>query len=112
MNLEQFWQLIERTNIESEREPSRQYELLIKALVEMSVQDIIHYDRFHTTLMNRAYVTDVWNAACIVTHCGDDSFTDFRAWLIAQGKTNYERVLRDPDSLVDIVEVENRQRVS
>ena len=31
--------------------------------------------------------------------CSDDSFLDFRAWLIAQGKETYLEALRDPDTL-------------
>jgi len=33
--------------------------------------------------------------------CGDDTFTDFRSWVIAQGRATYERFLSDPDSIVD-----------
>jgi hypothetical protein len=60
--------------------------------------------------MNRAYTSDVWNAAYMMTSCSDDSFTDFRGWLIAQGKTIFEETLRDPDSLSDVVVVENRDQ--
>ena len=31
--------------------------------------------------------------------CSDDSFSDFRMWLIAQGKEVYLNALKDPDSL-------------
>ena len=33
------------------------------------------------------------------TGCSDDSFSDFRMWLIAQGKDVYLNALKDPDSL-------------
>ena len=32
---------------------------------------------------------------------GDDTFTDFRSWVIAQGHTTYERFRTEPDSIVD-----------
>jgi hypothetical protein len=40
MNLNQFWQLIETTHAESEGIPPRQFDLLVQALVEMSVSEI------------------------------------------------------------------------
>ena len=33
------------------------------------------------------------------TGCSDDGFSDFRMWLIAQGKEVYLNALKDPDSL-------------
>src|SRR5688500_17495446 len=110
MNLEQFWKLIEQTHAESSGLPERQFNLLVQALVQMSERDIIDFDCFFEILMGRAYTTDVMNAAYVVTSCGDDSFMDFRGWLIAQGKTIYENVLRNPDSLADIVTVEDRNQ--
>lgn len=110
MNIEQFWQFIERTHAEAKGVPELQFELLIQALIELSEKDIKDCDRILRTLMNRAYTTDVWNAAYIITSCSDDSFMDFRGWLIAQGKTIYENVLHEPDSLADIVTVEDREQ--
>lgn len=36
--------------------------------------------------------------------CSDDSFIDFRAWLVGQGKAVYMAALKDPDSLADAPE--------
>ncbi len=33
--------------------------------------------------------------------CSDDGFDYFRGWLVAQGRTVWERALADPDSLAD-----------
>ncbi|HVU11617.1 MAG TPA: DUF4240 domain-containing protein [Phototrophicaceae bacterium] len=103
MHIDEFWELIEQTHRESDGVSPRQSELLIAALVQMDEAEIVRFDYIFMTLMNRAYTTDVWNAAYIMTSCGDDSFSDFRGWLIAQGKAIYENVLHDPDSLADIV---------
>jgi len=110
MNVKEFWQLIEKTHTESGALPERQFDLLVQALVEMSERDIMNYHRIFETLMNRVYTTDVWNAAYIIRSYGDDSFSDFRGWLIAQGKTVFENVLCDPDNLADFVPVEARDQ--
>lgn len=34
--------------------------------------------------------------------CSDDSFIDFRAWLVSQGRDVYMAALKDPDSLADV----------
>ncbi len=112
MDVEQFWQLIERTHDESGGSPPHQFELLVQALVQMTEKEILAFDRIFETLMNRAYTTDVWNAAYTMTSCGDDSFTDFRGWLIAQGKAIYERTLHDPDSLADVVAFEDADQTT
>jgi hypothetical protein len=36
--------------------------------------------------------------------CSDDMFEYFRAWLVAQGRETFDRVLADPQSLADLDE--------
>jgi hypothetical protein len=48
------------------------------------------------------YRWDVWAAACLIGGgCSDDSFIDFRAGLIAQGRVWYQKAADSPDSLAD-----------
>ena len=48
----------------------------------------------------------MWAAGFIINSgCSDDGFTDFRGWLIAQGKAIYESALDDPETLVDVASV-------
>lgn len=47
----------------------------------------------------------LWSAARLMSGCcidTDGSFTDFRCWLIAQGKEPYLAALKDPDSLAKL----------
>ncbi|MBA3868838.1 MAG: DUF4240 domain-containing protein [Anaerolineae bacterium] len=110
MNLSEFWQLIAQTHADSVGMPPRQFDRLVQTLVAIPVRDILDYDRIHETLMNRAYTSDVWNAAYMMTSCGDDSFSDFRGWLIAQGKATFEKTLHDPDYLAEVVVIEAREQ--
>jgi hypothetical protein len=45
---------------------------------------------------------DLWAAAyALLGGCGDDSFMDFRTWLLLHGRDAIEKVVRDPDGLVE-----------
>lgn len=109
MNIEQFWQLIDKTHAASDGDPEKQMQLLIDELVTMPVEAIFDYQRIQDSLEDRAYRSDLWNAAYIIGEgCGDDSFMDFRAWLIAQGQHVFEAALQNPDTLADVVSVDGR----
>ncbi len=47
----------------------------------------------------------LWSAARLMSECcidTDSSFTDFRGWLIAQGRETYLAALKNPDSLAKL----------
>jgi hypothetical protein len=47
---------------------------------------------------DETYRTDLWALAYLLRGgCSDDSFMDFRAWLILQGREAYAGALEDPD---------------
>lgn len=52
-----------------------------------------------------AGTADLWAAADLIQGgCGDDAFTDFRAWLVGRGQAVYDAALLDPDSLADVLD--------
>ena len=107
MNIEEFWKLIHRTREASDGDVSKQVELLVEALVQLSVEEILDYETIMYNLMDRAYDAALWDAAYIIgCGCGDSGFSDFRAWLVAQGQDVYDKALADPESLVDLIEVD------
>ena len=105
MNEKQFWQLIEETQTASQGSCKQQADLLRLRLVSLSAEDIIEFDRLFQHFQDKAYSWHLWSAAIIIGDggCSDDSFTDFRAWLIGQGKDTYYDVLDNPDRLADII---------
>jgi len=105
---EEFWQLIDKTREESGNNPTKQAELLVKALSVMSDDDIFDYQRIHDSYFQTAFRTDLWDAVEIIYSAGDDGFMDFRAWLIGQGLRVFEQALNNPDSIADLISVENR----
>jgi len=106
MNIDTFWNLIDITRNASGGNIPKQSDLLIEALAQGSVDEIFAFEKIMDDLMDNAYDAALWDAAYIIgCGCGDDGFKDFRGWLIAQGKVVYEKALADPESLVDLIEI-------
>ena len=107
MNIEFFWNLVEETYKSSKGNLPKQVELLTELLAQKSVDDIADYKSIMDDLLDNAYEAGLWDA-CVIINCGcsTDSFSDFRAWLIAHGKEVYEKALVDPEILVDLVKMD------
>jgi hypothetical protein len=64
------------------------------------------FGAFFWTFHGRLYRWDLWAAGKFVNGgMGEDSFSDFRGWIISRGRSVYERVQEEPDSLADLAEV-------
>lgn len=98
MDEQAFWDIIDRARASAK--PFHQ--ALIDDLAARGEQEILDYsDRFDDAAgaLDR---WDVWAAAYLMGRgCSDDSFTGFKAGLVAQGRDWYSRVLTSPDSLAD-----------
>jgi hypothetical protein len=90
----EFWAIIERAASPSE---------LHRELGTLSDEDLLEFERRHTSCGDRAYTWDLWGAAYVINGgCSDDTFEYFRAALISRGREDFERALADPDSMVDM----------
>jgi hypothetical protein len=99
-----FWHLIEQAKAESGGAGERQVELLVSRLAERPVADMLTFRDWIWHFKDIAYTNELWVAAYIIGGgCSDDGFTDFRAGLIAQGKTIFEAALRDPETLAEVL---------
>lgn len=79
----------------------KQLETLVSELNKLSVGQIAGFKLRTEQLMVASYDSRLWCAAnTMMGFCSDDSFDYFRYWLIAQGKTVYEKAIKNPDSLV------------
>jgi hypothetical protein len=80
---------------------------LIRTLSQLSVEELQEFNNCFYRMMARAYRADLWEAVWILEcGCSDDSFEDFREWLIGQGQAVFEKTLSDPDNLADFVSKE------
>lgn len=75
-------------------------------LARRSAQEIIGAQQTLWDLMADSYQNPLWAAAYVVNGgCSDDGFDYFRGWLIAQGRTVFERAVADPDTLAVLPDV-------
>jgi len=94
-----FWDIIETARASAG--PDRPFhESLTDHLATLSEDDILEYHERFEKMHDALYRYDLWAAAYLITGgCSDDSFIDFRAGLIAQGRDWYEQAMTSPDSL-------------
>ena len=108
MQTAQFWQLIDQSRQQATAQNQTHAEALSEILNPLSVAEIIAFEHLFTRYFHEAYDWKLWAAAYLIHGgCSDDGFMDFRAWLIAQGETTYQKVLAHPDLLAEMVEDED-----
>ncbi|MGW2518811.1 DUF4240 domain-containing protein [Streptomyces sp. NPDC001617] len=105
MNTDGFWHLIETARSRTTADlPFDQ--ALVALLACRSRQEILEYEERFDALHDALYRWDIWAAAYLIGGgCSDDSFMDFRAGPIAEGRDWYERAAAIPDSLANHPEV-------
>ena len=107
MDVDSFWQLIDRTRAEAAGDGGsvvrRHVETLTEALEDLPDAELQDFDRHLRRARARANHWDLWAAGYLALGgMSDDSFLDFRTWLITHGRTTYERVLAEPDGVADL----------
>lgn len=113
MDITEFWTLIEAARTQAtdtadapEDDGKAVAAALTERLAATSELTIFEFEQHFETLLAALCRWDVWAAAYLVNRgCSDDSFMDFRAGVIAQGRDWYERVAQNPDTLADHPEV-------
>ena len=106
MNITEFWATIDAARLDAASLPGDPREAIATALTDRlaatSKLTILEYEERFDQLHDAVYRWDVWAAAYLIGGgCSDDSFMDFRAGLIAQGRNWYERAASAPDNLAD-----------
>ncbi len=106
MNLAEFWKLIDKTREAAKGDAQKQSDLLKDELAKLPEKEIILFDEIFHDLKDTAYIGNLWDAATLIMYgCSDDGFQEFREWLVGRGKQVYENAIRDPETLVDVLEV-------
>jgi hypothetical protein len=97
-----FWALIEEARVKV-KHLSDIPNWLIEVLQNKPVSDIANFHERRLELIVKAYDARLWTAVeLMLDGCGDDTFVDFRDWLICQGQKVYEAALENPDILAGI----------
>lgn len=104
MTPNEFWAVIDRARQRSapNSEPSM-LDALYGELVKLPALKLSAWQDLQYAYMDLAHTPKLFAAAVLINgSSSDDRFTDFTAWLVAQGKTVYESALANPDSLAQI----------
>ncbi len=100
MNLQEFWNTIERASFADDMSDG-----LANELQDLSPPEICSFQSHFDKLLNKANRWDLYAAANIMEGgCSEEGFVDFRNGLISRGQEFYEQVVKDPDSLADMVD--------
>jgi hypothetical protein len=110
MDTDSFWWLVERARTAAgpaadkarrDGQPSPVGEALVAELGLLPLPAVLAFDQILTDVVGQLDTWDVC-AACWIIEYGflsDDGFRDFRAGLVALGRSTFEAVIDDPDSL-------------
>lgn len=102
MNEERFWEIVETV---SDLELEEREALLALQLEKLSNDELEAFNEIWHAKMRAAYTWDLWAAGFVVIGgCSDDAFTEFRNWIISEGREVFAAAVSDPDSLAVLVE--------
>jgi len=105
MDITEFWKLIDKTREAANGDAKKQSDILTEELTKLSEEEIISFEQIFKDLKDKAYIGNLWDAATVIMDgCSDDGFQEFREWLVGRGKEAYENAMKNPETLVDILE--------
>ncbi|GAA1897266.1 DUF4240 domain-containing protein [Streptomyces sodiiphilus] len=111
MDETEFWEIIDGCRQAAGGDPDTQAELVVDRLTELDPDAVTMFARHFESRFLRAYRWDLWSAAWVLLDgASDDTFENFRCWLIGQGRKVFEGALHDPDSLADLLESFDEER--
>ena len=97
-----FWTIIDDARSGAQDDEAFIGRLAVR-LRGLTPQELTQFQAQFEEVHTGSYAWEPWGAAYIVNGgCSDDGFEYFRAWLIAQGRRTFERVMADPDTLVEV----------
>jgi len=97
-----FWRIIQTTKDNSGGDFGEQQNELAKELRKLAPGDIVLFGNRFRYFRGLANTWELWGAIYIIHGgCSDDSFNDFREWVIGQGKDFYYKTIKDPESLAE-----------
>ncbi|MER7501236.1 DUF4240 domain-containing protein [Nonomuraea pusilla] len=105
MDLDEFWDLIERSGRETDTRKAR-VASLADELSRRPVEEIVDYHAWWTISTNRGCTVDLYAAYWFVFRMGSlDGFEYFVNWLVSLGRETFEAVVDCPDRLIEVPQV-------
>jgi hypothetical protein len=103
MNIDEFWQFIDVAKKMAGSDADARVGALQSVLSAQTAEELQSFQSHYDHQIDVSYRWDLWAAAYIINGgCSDDGFRYFRDWLISEGRSIFEKALKDPDSLADL----------
>lgn len=100
----EFWKIIQATGLGDGGEEVQSNELRSQ-LNELHPNDLAKFIGVLDRLMYKTYSWDLWGAAYTIRGgASDDSFEDFRKWLISNGSDFFNQAIDNPDKLAELID--------
>lgn len=104
MNESLFWQLID----EARKAPNSNFETqcvtLTELLLSYSPEEIVIFENILRDKIEEASNFKIMAATFVVcSYISDDTYEDFRAWLVGQGHDNFYKAIKDPNYICDFL---------
>ncbi len=106
MNMDQFWQIVQRSREQAGGNLDRQVDALCRELLGLDPAEVADFQGHFEACMGRAYTWELRAAAWMLGggQCSDEGFADFRSWLISMGRPVYENATAAPETLVAVID--------
>lgn len=103
MNKEKFWELIDEVKEACKDNIQDMAPELERRLDEYSAEDVQKFCSIYDTYHRAMDTPGIVSIAHLMNHemLTDDGFTDFRNWLIAQGKEIFMKTMENPEILAE-----------
>lgn len=109
MSEDEFWELIDTSRTHSDT-CEGQARALQNLLFRCSAEEILAFDRWFRQKVVAAYRWDLWGIAYLINGgCSQKGLRAFCCWLVGQGCSTYEQILRDPESILTWVEEDEEE---
>jgi hypothetical protein len=100
MTHEESWHIIDSAREESGGNFDDRLRILTRKLRTLPPQEILEFAMVVSSLLDEAYRADLWAAAYIILGgCSDDTFLDFREWLISRGQVAFRECVADAEKV-------------
>jgi hypothetical protein len=108
MEENEFWKIIESSGSPKNCTPNEQCDKIISQLSKKSKNDLISFANIHQDILKKAYTRSMLIACYIlIKYISDDTFEDFRNWVILNGKDRFYKTIKEPDFIVSYITVED-----
>jgi hypothetical protein len=106
MNDKRFWEIIDRSRSGCGRFDEEKHNAqLTSILQELEASEIVRFKENYELKELAAYRWDLWAMAYIIqSGCSDDGFSEFREWIVSQGREFYESTLANPEYLSEVLD--------